>query len=213
MKIAVFTDSLGLPRDRPEVVNYSETWVNMLKQNHQIYQVSIGGGTIEDLYNQAVYVNSFNPDVVIIQSGIVDCTPRALTKTESYILNKYKLTQKILKYILKEKTTKFLRKYRRCSYTPLAKFLEYSKMFKATFSNSKVYFIGIVPASVEYEKKVPRVTKSINHYNKKLSEIFKDSFIETSCFASDKLMSDNIHLNTEGNKLLATIVERKLNEN
>lgn len=212
MKIAVFTDSLGLPRDKPEVVDYTSTWVSLLKQNHNVYQVSIGGGTIEDLYNQAAYLNSFNPDFVIIQSGIVDCTPRALTKTESHILNKYKITQKILTLILKEKTTKFLRKHRRCKYTSIVKFLEYAKMFKLTFNESKVIFVGIMPASSNYEKKVPGVTKSINLYNKKLSEIFKENFIETSCFSFDKIMSDNIHLNLEGNRLLASIVEKKINE-
>lgn len=202
MKIAIFTDSLGLPRNTPEKVEYKNTWIYLLGKEHEIFQVSIGGATIIDLYNQTGYLESFNPDIVLIQSGIVDCTPRALTKTENHILNKYRITRKILNIILKKKTIRFLRKYRNCNYTNISTFLHYANNFQTHYKISRVYFIGILPAADAYENKIPGVKHNINLYNRGLKNIYLNNFLDTSDFGTNEIMSDYTHLNDAGNKAL-----------
>src|SRR5688500_17972440 len=94
-KILIITDSLGLPRAVPEVCSYEQTWPFLLNNaGYQIHQVSIGGATVSELYRQLEYHYLFLPDLVIVQSGIVDCAPRALGKFESLLLNKFIVTRK-----------------------------------------------------------------------------------------------------------------------
>lgn len=89
-RILVITDSLGLPRDYPERCIYSDTWPALLKKDgHIIHQISIGGATVSELADQLLsYHLSFCPDVVLFQSGIVDCAPRAFTRNELFFVKK-----------------------------------------------------------------------------------------------------------------------------
>ena len=75
-KLLLITDSLGLPRLFPEKTEYEDTYPNLLKKHFIIMQYSKGGGTIIELYEQTGYFKAFEPDVIILQSGIVDCAPR-----------------------------------------------------------------------------------------------------------------------------------------
>lgn len=84
MKIQIFSDSLALPREIPQKVYYEETYSAKLSKDHIVAQYSKGAGTIKDLLDQTFYYKMFCPDVVILQSGIVDCSPRPFTQFEEY---------------------------------------------------------------------------------------------------------------------------------
>ena len=90
--ILVIGDSLSLPRNFPEEVNSCDIWPQLLqKKGINIVQASLGGGTIKDLFLQSNYYKAYTPSRVIVQSGIVDCAPRALTYFEKNLIasNRY----------------------------------------------------------------------------------------------------------------------------
>lgn len=209
-RILIFTDSLGLPRKTPEPVSVHETWPNLLKQNFEVYQVSLGGATIEDIYNQAHYYTAFNPDLVIVQAGIVDCAPRALSRLESINLNSFWFTRGTLSKIM-PKYGSTIRKFRNKVYTPLADFQEFAQKINALFSPVPVFWIGIVPAQSAYEEKVPGISANIWIYNKKLAEIFKNRFIDISAIPPTVISSDFHHLNAAGNAFVAEKILREIN--
>ncbi|MFN4234155.1 MAG: hypothetical protein ACK4IK_05055 [Bacteroidia bacterium] len=167
-KTLIITDSLGLPRDFPENVNYSKTWPKLLSRSFEIYQISKWGATIEDLYNQVVYSKSFNPDIVIIQAGIVDCAPRALSKLESDIINKFKIFSFVFSKLINKKSIYFLRKYRNINYTSISKFEEFIIKLNNEFNN--LIWIPIIPACKDYESLVPNISININKYNNLLNQ-------------------------------------------
>lgn len=200
MKLLLITDSLGLPRNTPELVKYNETWCGILSNEFDIHQCSIGGGTISKLLSQLEYLKMYEPDRIIIQSGIVDCAPRALSEVENYLLNKYKLTSKLLRWG-SGRLIPLLRK-RGKTYTSIDKFQRAVKRFKSEFGE-KLYWIGIVPPSKDYEKKIPGISKNILAYNQLLKKELGHNLIDITRLKSDCIMPDFIHLNTRGNRCLA----------
>jgi hypothetical protein len=200
-KILVITDSLGLPRSNPELVAYNETWVNKLSKIYKVHQLSLGGGTIIDLFSQIEYVKMFEPEYVIMQSGIVDCAPRALTKFESELFNKFRLTRKFLKFYLTKNKIEQLRKKRNKTYTSIQDFEKYLNLFIKEFGD-KLFLIGIVPGSESYEKSVPGVIKNIEKYNNVIRDKLSSNFISLEDFSQEDIMSDYIHLSKTGHQHL-----------
>ena len=205
-RILIFTDSLGLPREMPEVVNHNETWVALLEEKFQVVSLSFGGATIKQLYSQIAYLKLCNPDFIIVQSGIVDCVPRALGLLELEIVKKSKILTSFLK---RKNVVKFLREKRKISYTSAEEFRQIVKGFKKNFDD-KLYWVGIIPANQSYEQQLLGVTNKINDYNKIIEHLLMDNFINTSSFDSSFIMTDGIHLNRDGNKKLVQIIIDKL---
>ena len=88
-KLLLITDSLGHARPGPEVTYWEDTYAYMLSNDYRIYQYSVGGARIQELAGAArSYLIQFRPDIVIIQSGIVDCAPRAYKWIEERIFEK-----------------------------------------------------------------------------------------------------------------------------
>jgi len=209
MKILVITDSLGLPRNKPEKVAYNETWVEMLKKIHDVHQLSIGGGVIGDFLKQLTYIELFSPDLVIIQIGIVDCAPRALTKFENDFINRFTITRKLANKYL-PKYINFLRKKRQVSYTTLSDFKKGLILMRQTFTND-IITIGIVPPSVNYEEYLIGIKNKVKLYNECLSDVFEKNFIDISNIKDNMLMTDCIHLNKEGHKYIYQVINKKIN--
>ena len=200
MKLLIITDSLGLPRPTPEVVNYNQTWCSLISDRFKTHQLSIGGATIVDLKSQINYLKMYEPDLIVVQCGIVDCAPRALTKYESYVLNKYSFTRKLLKWC-SPWILKLLRKRGR-TYTNEVSFRGVVKKFRIEFGE-KMYWIGIVPSAKEYEVKVPGVSENIKKYNKILKEELGTNLLDVSEMLPEHIMSDFHHLNVAGHKYIA----------
>lgn len=208
-KVLVITDSLGLPRKKPQICDYEETWPTLLRNSgHVVHQVSIGGATVNELFNQSHYHCSFNPEIVIVQSGIVDCAPRALTKFENLIFNKFYLSRKFMKYIL-PKITNILRRYRGISYTNIGIYEKNILRFKNQFSDADLFWLSIVPSNEEYEKSVPGIDKNIKKYNSILKKQLKDNLIWLKNIENG-VMSDHIHLNSMGHKYIFDLITEKV---
>jgi len=204
IKVLIITDSLGFPRNTPELLLYEETYIALLRNKFTEYDIihqGRGGATIKELYNHTSYYHeTLNPDIVFIQSGIVDCAPRALTLTEQSIISRLPFVSKILISLVK-KNSNFLRKYRNIKYTPIEIYQEYIRKFKLLFHN--IYWISILPASDDYEKQLHNIKKSIFMYNDILKkENTNDKYLSLINYTDFDIMSDFHHLNKSGHNKL-----------
>jgi hypothetical protein len=209
-RVLILSDSLALPRHIPENVVYEDTWVELFRSanpNSIISQLSIGGATIDKLWSQYFYHKNFRPDICIIQCGIVDCSPRALTEFEQYVINSNRYTRKIGNLII-PKVKGFLRKNRYIQLTSHSKFRSTLELFKA--EKMKTVVVGIIPAPDEYNIKVPGILENITHYNKILEDVFGDFFIDTNDIKQDCLMSDFHHLNKKGHAAVFEKIQSKI---
>lgn len=205
-KILILSDSLPLPRSKPEVVDYKNTWPEILKgsEGNEVFQISIGGGTVEDIFDQASYYKNYLPDVVIIQSGIVDCAPRALSRMELKILLSSELTRILLSRVL---PLKVMRRIRKKTYVNRKKFTEIYSQLISQFNSSKIVLIGILPISEEYNIRVGGIKKNRDDYNEIIHDLAKFHncfYINTDNIPVKGIMSDFHHLNDIGHTWLGT---------
>ncbi|WP_141213211.1 SGNH/GDSL hydrolase family protein [Janthinobacterium sp. PC23-8] len=211
-KILFITDSLAFPRAEPEFVSYEETYIAYLKHEFPdcdfIHQ-GRGGATIVDLFTHTAYFHeTLRADLVFIQSGIVDCAPRALTVMEQHVVSRLPVLGRLLTSLVK-KYSRWLRKNRKITYTSVDRFSAYIKKFESLFPN--VYWIGILPATGDYEAKIEGIQQNVEIYNNVLR---KTQMIETTMFKSIDIMSDHHHLNAAGHRKmyasLAAIIRKEL---
>jgi hypothetical protein len=208
-RILIITDSLGLARSIPEMVKFEETWPQKLKKHFIVHQISIGGATVDFLFEQLDYHLNFNPDYVILQSGIVDAAPRALTKFENDFFNHFYITRRLVNLIL-PKFSGFFRKARKITYTNSEKYEKNVQAFIHIFHN-KLFWIGIPLSCESYEKKVPGISKSINKFNELLQNNLGSNYVSLEKMPANYLMSDHHHLNMQGhNYIYDQILERLL---
>lgn len=207
MRILFLTDSLSLPRlNTEEQVDLEDTYIEKLRARFPEFTITdsaIGGATIVDLYKQVFYYKSVRPDIVILQSGIVDCAPRAYKKFGKKVLSKLGLINKLTGL------TRWLRKYRGYTLTSPTKFTYYLNKIKSEFPNSDFYTLGILSASDDYEKKVPNIKRNVNRYNHLLK--VNSKFIDNTDIPFDAIMSDHHHLNQKGHQLIFNKLEDLLN--
>ena len=200
MKILILTDSLGLPRDyQNNIVTYEETYTYSLRKefpNYDIIYVGIGGATIDKIYEQLCYYKVLNSDLTFIQCGVVDCAPRAFRKFESKVIKKLKLKWLFKPFII------FLRKYRKYRFTTPRKFNKYLALINGLISSKNhFYYLGILPASDEYEKVLPNMKMHIKKYNDYLQES-PANFINNLDFPFEGLLDDHHHMNKIGHDFI-----------
>ena len=202
--ILFITDSLGYPRAEPEQVRYEETYMALLKREfpycdfiHQGY----GGATIGELFNRTSYFHgTVSPDLVFVQSGIVDCAPRALTVVEQQVLVRLPLLGPLMIRLVKRYSA-LLRRTRKLTYTPPSVFAAYAERFEQLYR--RVHWIGILPASDAYERKVEGIQRNVGAYNALLSQ---RRLVDTSAFHQSDIMSDYHHLSVAGHRRLAAVL-------
>lgn len=216
MRCLILSDSLALPRVQPERVDFEFTWPYLLKQKLgvEIIQTSIGAATSSDLLNQAHYFKNIDVDVVIIQCGIVDLTPRAFFPGEIRLLKKYRFLNFLLNKITNNKNIiKKIRNHRGITYTSSTQFRNNLRKLKNIFGVT-IYWINVPLKVDEYDFIVPGVTGNIVKYNEVIKEVFGNSMIDISYFSYNEMMSDFHHLNLQGHfRLVEIIIEHLKNSN
>jgi len=194
--ILVITDSLGFPRATPEVVLYHETYIARLQAAFPDYDVvhfGHGGATIEQLFKYTSYYHqTLQPDFCFIQSGIVDCAPRALTEIELQIVKRVPLLGNWIGKLV-QRNARAIRKARKLYYTPFEKYSHYVRSFEETFE--RVYWITMPMPAKEYEVITPGITDQVVKYNRLLVE---RNHISTEDFGRDDMMTDYHHLSISG---------------
>ena len=197
-RVLLLSDSLALPRREPEETLSEDTYPFLLKTDFEVVQFSKGGGLISEFVEQTFYYKQYSPDYVILQCGIVDCAPRAFTRTEELYFQSNRLRRGLRRIISKTVTTKRLRNLRRKSWTPAKDFRQACLSLMANLDGIPVYALSILPASPEYELQVPGITAKIKEYNQILSEVFGNRLIDLNAIPLSDIMSDHHHLNKNG---------------
>lgn len=207
--ILIMTDSVSLPRRYPpnQEVRWNKIYVNLLRKEFSEFEfvhVAFGGATIGDLRSQVNYYRILKPNIVIIQCGIVDCTPRAFGRIELELIKKFHLFR-FTKLLVKP-----LRKYRKHQYTKKRKFegilVELKKILKAEHFIS----IGIIPGCHDYDLKAPGISERIEQYNAILKK--HSVFIDLSKIPREGLLEDHHHINEIGHNHIFTQLRQKLDE-
>jgi hypothetical protein len=207
-KILLITDSLGFPRAEPELVTYEESYVALLKGMFDCCDFihhGRGGATILDLYKHSEYYHrTLNPHLVFMQSGVVDCAPRALTVIEQQVVTRLPLLGKPLTALVKRHSST-LRRIRKMTYTTLPDYRRHVEAFERLFA--KVYWVEILPASRRYDEKLRGIAANIERYNAVLRE---RRHVPTGHFGDEDTLSDMYHLSTTGNRKMAQAIAERL---
>lgn len=201
LTVLILTDSLAFPRTEPEVVTYEQTWVALLKRRFpdvDFVHCGRGGATIGDLFKHSAYYHgTIKPALVLMQSGIVDCAPRALSVIEQQVLQRLPLVGPLILAIVRRNAAR-LRRWRKMSYTSLSDYEAFVQTFECLFTN--VHWIGVLPVNTEYESRVQGISAAVDRYNAILR---RRNYISTDDFSSLDIMSDHHHLNAGGHVRLA----------
>jgi len=200
--VLILTDSLAFPRGEPEVVMYEQTWVSLLKSRFpdvDFIHCGRGGATIGDLFKHSAYYHgTIKPSLVLMQTGIVDCAPRALSVIEQQVLQRLPVLGPLVLSLVRRNAAA-LRRWRRISYTPIDSYERSVQAFEQLFSN--IYWVGILPTDTEYESRVQGIGAAVSCYNAVLQ---CRNYISTADFSSSDIMSDHHHLNVDGHQRLAS---------
>ena len=215
-RILILTDSLGLPRASGACqTEFPDTWPAIIEDAYhetRFARVSCGGVTLPDLLEQARFYHGWSPDVVVVQSGIVDCAPRVLRVFEQQVADALKGGNYLLSKILSRGTKSFLRKVRGLAKTPPTRFRKSAQMLHDLFPESRMIWFEIVwSASEDYEKLVPGIGRRVAEYNAILGEIPGIEFLplQDSLLAGSGICSeDHRHLNSRGHEIASGALEQ-----
>lgn len=209
-KIVILGDSLSLPRDElPVEETYPYLINNSLKDKYTLFNRSIRANDtslqIEKFYEDVLL---FNPDVIIIHLGIVDCAPRLFYRKERIFFSKINRLFPIV--TLMNRYRFFFTKLFPKVYVNIHKFEKnYMDIVERTNKLGKhVIIIGISDTTKRNKNISYNYNKNINSYNnilKKISEDFNDvTLINMYDYDPNTiLLKDGIHLNNQGSRLLA----------
>ena len=179
-KFLLATDSSANPRGFPAAmrVGLEETYPYLLREAFRgsvFYQLSFGNITTEDLVSQPMsYLTHWDPDFIIVQSGLADCRPEAFSEVEKRVIERLpgKLLGKLKKNLQNPKIVRRRQIYR----VSLQSFRKTLKKFKMVFSKSKIYWLEIC-AAPQYEEARPGIGRRLSEYNKIIEEVYGDGFI------------------------------------
>lgn len=209
--ILFITDSLGGPRDFPEVLYYQDTWVYRVKkalecrkiQSHSIVLYGLDSlRIVKDLFE--THVKLYCPQLVIYQVGIVDCAPRSVSKRELRYFKK-------LPGVLQESIQKFIKN----NYGEISKLRDINNVDLSCFeenisilaNNFKSIFIPIAPITPEFQVKSPLIKRNAVKYNQileKYSQVWLEEFESPDQKIMEQMFTaDFYHLNRFGHQYLS----------
>lgn len=213
-KVLVIADSMAMPR---EEYLYEETWLYkyltyfndycVIDKSHRgstSNRLVTEGGGFKNVHPGSDLLEFYKPDYVIVQLGIVDCSPRYIS-VESItfkILNNLPKFIQNLYYRFKKKFSKRKLKY---AYVNLNtyRFNFTNYLNRAKKNNTKVILCAIAPVAKSFIEKSPEIQLAIELYNAILKELsysydnvyyfnpYPNDFSETS-------LVDELHFNQLG---------------
>jgi len=214
-KCLILADSQANPRSFPinEIVQLEETYPYIIRNffnNSTYWQLSFGNITTEQLCSQAAsYINHWDPDVIIVHSGLNDCRPEAFTELQKSIINKFsgRILGRVKKYLYNPALIRRRQVYR----VPEASFRKTVKKLKLIFPKAKIYWLEIC-AGPRYEEARPGVNRRMEDYNNIIREIYQDDFIPINgeMLAVDGFNVDNLHWNKHGQSAVAELLMERI---
>jgi lysophospholipase L1-like esterase len=204
MNILISGDSLAMPRpnrindykfEKELAIHFQDTYGYLLQMEMQKYLANKNsmvinraqrGATIKTIHQEIInHVFFFQPDILILQVGIVDCWIRPEVEQKQYVL---------------------LEEFIQC-------YLDIISLIKKR-PEMKCIFIGICPTSDKMESRTPGLLLEIMKYNFVLKseadgqQIFYINMEEyiSSSNTNQYLLPDDSHLNKDGNSLIAKLL-------
>jgi hypothetical protein len=212
--VVIISDSMAFPREDTQL---SQTYLSQLQKatGYDFFLIGIGGGDISLIVDQFRRIRNHS-DIVIMNFGICDAIPRALTDLEEFVISYTPIK-------LPAKINTFLRKFRRISKTSSINFrkLNYSILkiqseFEYNFPNilNSLIILPINPIPQNIEKSHPGASRKVFLYNEIFKTILNKYYLETNLDVLNDLHSDGIHLNIFGHKkvfkkLMSVIYDHK----
>lgn len=203
-RVMILTDSGANPRSFPvnEAVAVEETYPYLLRKRFNqttFWQLSVGNVTSDFLLSQAVaYLSDWNPNWVIIHSGLVDCRPEAFSEFQKQAIGSF--GQRLLK---KQIYNPSWIKRRQVERVTEKKFTTTVKRLNVLFPNTKISWLEI-GAGLGYENVRPGVSKRCQNFNGILSAHLDGGPVQMIKELQNKngFNSDNLHLNIRGHKII-----------
>jgi len=204
-KVLIITDSLGAPRAEPELLKYEDTYTYKIKRffkekDVDVYIIAKSGLTSNEIVAFLdYYLSLYDPDLLLMHFGIVDCAPRAFTLNEIKVANIFRFG-----FLLKWAGNRyhyFLTKLRKIKRVDVMHFKKNLNHINELCINNEVKLvcIPILAPTSEYIKTSYDINKSINEYNDILKQNSNMVDIDYYKIELDKIfMSDKHHLNAYG---------------
>ena len=219
-KFLILTDSIGNPRSFPvtEITQLEETYPYIIRdyfKDSTFWQLSYGNITTEQLISPAIsYLSHWQPDFIIIHSGIIDSRPEAFTEFQKTVISRFadfKYTGRIIKGLKNNMYHPGLIRWRQVYRVSERNFRKTAKKIKLLFRESKVFWLEICAAD-GYESARPGVNKRIEDYNQIIKVIYGEGFVQVK----EKMLEvggfnvDNMHWNKYGHKVVADILLERI---
>jgi len=215
-KILILTDSAANPRTFPaiESVSLEETYPYLIRNEFEgstFWQLSIGNMETEMLISQAIgYLSNWEPDFIIIHSGLNDCRPEAFSEFQKLFISK--ILPRRFSFLRKNLFNPKLILRRQVYRVSKRSFRKTVKKFSLIFKDAKIFWLEIVAES-KYENDRPGVGKRISDYNNIIEKNVTGDFVDImgSLLNTEGFSSDGIHWNKSGHKVVSEILLDKIN--
>jgi len=230
VKIALYGDSLAMPRKA--IVKYNERYIYLVQEWIQkkvspeyieLKDRAKGSVTILDMIEQYEHDSGyyeFPGDILILQSGVVDCAPRPVAQeTREKISRMPAFIKKIVVKYLHRNRSKILQKGNAHVRVEKELFFNSVKQFlqRAQKDYKRIYVINVCPTNKKTEEHSPGFTNNINEYNTLIKKAIKEtdsptiSLVDINKYINDRfekiddyiLKEDGHHLTPLGNKIIA----------
>lgn len=215
--LLIVGDSLGLPRDN---MPYSNTWTyllcdylqnfhTVLKLQRALNSNTINSGVKED------WLEFYKPDDVILQVGIVDCSPRFL-KNGGLLMKLVNISP----FFLKNFIWKLIKKYKTRSVVNVDVTIDRFESNIEKYINrcisigvSRIFLIKIAKSGSAMVKKSPEILSQINLYNQifdTLAGKYQNCILinELTNANDDYFIEDGYHLSEFGNYNLFEAIKK-----
>jgi acyl-CoA thioesterase-1 len=221
MRIILIGDSLLMSRPADHIF-YEDTYGYLVMKALPYDEVIIRGRYSNDTSIQAKRDNLicdleyYNPDVVCIQLGIVDCAPRIFSKRDCSVVSSLpvKIKKPLIKFLSKRRL--LLTKYFPKVYVKINDFEKNMQIILNSIIKCKALpiLINIPKTSERNVQRSSNYLLNIKKYNKVLDDLTS----RNNCASVDLyniidknpeyLWTDGIHLSKEGSKALAEEIVR-----
>ncbi len=210
-KFIILTDSIGNPRSFPvtEMTKLEETYPYIIRSNFKdsvFWQLSFGNITTEQLIDQAIgYLSNWDPDYIIVQSGINDARPEAFTEFQKTLITR--ISGRLFSRINQFVNNPSLIGFRQVSRVRKTSFRKTARKLRLLFEDSRIFWLEICSMD-GYERARPGVLKRIADYNKIIEDIYHDDFIRVKeeILNVDGFNADGLHWNNRGHKAVANLL-------
>lgn len=221
MRILCIGDSLGLPR---EECPYESTWFYRLKEEfvkHEFIDFFDRGLVIKDaLARFDTYYQYYKPEIVIIQTGVVDCAPRYINERKSSVKVIIRLFQKLGCESIFWKIVKLRNRRPNCVFTKYEVFQRiYDDLIQKFISLGvkRIIVIKIGHVAESTLKNSPFFNFNVDKYNQAISQICERNPEIVFCanpldYVSEDDFVDGYHCNPSGMDKVYTILSSLLSD-